>query len=386
MGVPRLRVVHLIETFALGGAEVLLSEALPKLTPEFDIRIVALSPPDVLSHDFRGNAIEARLLSQRPVSSRDWIQLAGRFRRELTRRPADIVHTHLFAPTIVARLARLTFAHGPRLITTLHNSDYSFQMRSRTRSALRRVFDWASALAANDRFVAVSNAVARNFHHHQGTRGAWGEMTVIHNALDIERMVRGVDSVDRAGARRALGWNTDDIGVLSIGRLNYEKNFPLLIDAVETARAQGLKVRAMVIGDGPDRETLAATSGPWVEFRGGASRAQITEALAACDIYAQPSRYEAFGIAILEAMCAARPVVATGVDGIPEVIVNDETGLLTPGEDSDAFGRALVCLARDAELRQRLGSAGRARAGARFDVSRWACETAALYRQVVAAG
>jgi glycosyltransferase involved in cell wall biosynthesis len=385
MAAQRIRVVHLIETFALGGAEVLLAEALPRLSSEFDLRIIALSPPDVLSNNFRQNGVAATLLTDRSVTSRDWISLAGAFRRELDRQPADIVHTHLFAPTIIARLTRLAFAGGPRLITTLHNPDYSnLEMPSRARSVMRRVIDWASGLAANNQFVAVSQAVARDFRKHLGARGSWGEMNVIYNALDIERMVQAVDHIDREAARRAYGWAPEEIGVLSIGRLTYQKNYPTLISAVESVRAKGVKVRAVVLGDGPDRDALVAASGDAVEFRGGASREHVIAALAACDIYAQPSRYEAFGIAILEGMCAQRPVVATAVDGIPEVVADNETGLLTPEHDTQAFADALLRLARDADLRRRFGAAGRARARAKFDVSRWAAETGALYRRVAA--
>jgi len=145
MGTQRIRVAHLIETFALGGAEVLLSEALPRLTPDFDIRIIALSPPDVLANHFRSHAIDATLLSEQPVTSRSWIALASRLRQALAERPADIVHTHLFAPTMVARLAQTASPGGPRLITTLHNPDYSnLEMPSLARSAMRRAVDGIS--------------------------------------------------------------------------------------------------------------------------------------------------------------------------------------------------------------------------------------------------
>ena len=103
--------------------------------------------------------------------------------------------------------------------------------------------------------------------------------------------------------------------------------------------------------------------------------------LAACDIVVQPSHWEGFGLVLVEAMAARRPVVATAVSAIPEVVRDGETGLLVPPHDPDALARALLQLCGDPEHRTRLGAAGAARVQSHFTAERMVRETLAVYAE-----
>lgn len=375
--------MHLIETFGLGGAEVLLANTLPLLKARVDVRVRALAPPEDLCQEFQRAGVNVEFLRGETNTDRSLGNLALRLRRELSQAPADIVHTHLFKATLVGRMMRLMMLTGPRLVTTLHSPDYSNpETPSHWRGVARQVVDWTSAMATNDAIVAVSEAVASDFRSHMGSLGPWGRIEVIHNAINVDQYIQACESVDREAARRTHGWASGQIGVLAIGRLIASKNFGSLIESIALLRQRGIDAVGLVLGDGPERSDLERKAGGLVRFKGLVSRDDVIEALVACDIYAQPSRWEAFGLAILEAMAAGRPVVASAVDGIREVVSDQQTGILVPSENPVLFADALTRLARDRERRRQLGEDGRTRAQRLFGIETWVESTTNLYARL----
>ena len=140
----------------------------------------------------------------------------------------------------------------------------------------------------------------------------------------------------------------------------------------------------MVAGGGPERsalERLARELGVDVSFVGAVGRARLVELMRGADLFAFPSRYEAFGIALLEAMAAGTPAVAARVGGIPEFANDGENALLVPPDDEDALAAALTRLASDDALCERLAAGGRARA-AELSWARIAPRYVNLYRRV----
>jgi glycosyltransferase involved in cell wall biosynthesis len=114
--------------------------------------------------------------------------------------------------------------------------------------------------------------------------------------------------------------------------------------------------------------------------------ADIQRFMAACDILVfptLPTLGEGFGLAALEAMAAGRPVIATGIASLPEVVVNRETGTLVPPDDPQALTESLVNLAADTQLRRRMGKAGRHRAAEVFGIDRMVSDTFKVYREVL---
>lgn len=179
----------------------------------------------------------------------------------------------------------------------------------------------------------------------------------------IEVISNGVFDPARPAAAPRHG---EDFTVLCAARLEPEKGVGVFIRAVAAARRSRPKIRGLVAGDGPERgrlERLAAGSG--VELLG--VREDVGELMAAADAVALTSEAEALPMSVLEAMAAARPVIATDIGGTAEAVVQGETGLLVRPGDADAAAGALLELASDRERARRMGEAGRVRQRELFD-------------------
>ena len=198
-----------------------------------------------------------------------------------------------------------------------------------------------------------------------------------NSAAKIHRVYNGID-LERFPASRSCNGNRIP-RIVSVGRLVPFKGFDDLIDAcAELARRQ-IDFVCDIIGDGPLRETLQAKIeqldlSSRVNLLGSLSQGAVLEKLQATDIFALASTTDTqgatdvFPTVILEAMASARPVVSTRLAGIPELVVDGQTGMLAPPGDSTALAHALEQLLRDPELRLRFGDAGRARIEQHFRI------------------
>lgn len=173
-----------------------------------------------------------------------------------------------------------------------------------------------------------------------------------------------------------------------VSALRDQKGLATLLDALERLGADGQALRFAIVGNGPLREEVVRrlagsaleSSTRLVPFGG-----RSDPYLAALDGFVLPSYWEGMPIALLEAMAMGLPAVASAVGGIPEAVVEGETGLLVPPRDAAALARALRQLAAmDAEERSRMGAAAAARARERFSVKRMVAQTATLYASVAA--
>ena len=195
----------------------------------------------------------------------------------------------------------------------------------------------------------------------------------------------GVDTaaVTPAAARGDGG----PLTVLCVGTMHEVKGQRHLIEACRLLRDQGVAVRAVLVGGGPDLEALerqvaAAGLDGTVQVLGQATRPQVLAHLRAADVLVAPSvptrqgKREGIPVALMEGMAAGLPVVASRLSGIPELVEDGASGLLVPPGDPTALAAALRTLAQDPELRHRLATAGRARVLADFDLHRSAAELA----------
>jgi glycosyltransferase involved in cell wall biosynthesis len=140
----------------------------------------------------------------------------------------------------------------------------------------------------------------------------------------------------------------------------------------------------VLAGEGPERRRLERQAarlglGERVRFLGEVPHEQVPEVLQQLDIFAMPSTYEGFGVAALEAEAMELPVVASSVHGIPDVVVDGETGLLVPPRDRQALASALDRLVADGDLRRRLGQAGRAFVAEHYSWEENTAQMEALY-------
>lgn len=212
----------------------------------------------------------------------------------------------------------------------------------------------------------------------------------------VLRARNGVDVAALAAVeplpREALGATEGEVLVGVADRRNRWAGSPeLAAAAVEAARrAEGRlpPIRLVVLGDtdvGDElRQRIAgAEERVRLSFLGPLPPAEALRVIATCDVFARPSRTDAISFAVLEAMAMGRPVIATAVGGLPEVVADGVTGVLVPPGDDEALARAIATLSADPALRRRMGSAGAARVAAEFSESTMIDEYEAAFRAVL---
>ncbi len=183
---------------------------------------------------------------------------------------------------------------------------------------------------------------------------------VSHNGVRIERFVP-VDEPTDAPALR----------LIAVGRLVKIKGHDILLAALEQVRHRGDQVQLKLVGDGAARKDLEATVNrlrlcDCVEFLGFCSQDTLIHHFKQSDVLVMPSRDESFGVACVEAMAMGLPVIASRVGGLPEIVVDRQTGLLVEPESPRELANAIICLLDDRIMRQEMGNKGREVAVAKF--------------------
>jgi glycosyltransferase involved in cell wall biosynthesis len=300
--------------------------------------------------------------ASRPTSLA-WLR---RLRRLVRDRDIALVHTHMPAPAAAARVALP--GRAPAFVHTEHNLWGRY--RAPTRWANR--VTWRRNAAA----VAVSAAVA------DSVRARRPRPEVVVHGLDAGRPA----PLPRAAALAALGLDPGGPVVGTVGNLTAKKDHATLVAAMARLADERPDARVVVVGAGPleaDLRAQVARSGLGDRVTLAGSRGDVAEILGAFDVFVLSSRVEGLPIALLEAMAAARPCVATAVGGIPEVIGDGVDGLLVPPGDPEALAGAVAKLLADPDRRADLGARAAARARD-FDIAAAVRRLEAVYERVLA--
>jgi glycosyltransferase involved in cell wall biosynthesis len=358
-----------------GGVEEHVAGLVRRLPADrFDITVVCPSSVRALFEPLARDGCQVVVLDlYRPGHLAAMRRLVGLLRA----RSIDIVHSHQFTATMYAApLARL--AGVPAVVETPH-----------LREAWRRGWLKRSYLidrlvyTAVDRFVAVSRA---NQLHLTETKGCRPDRVVqIHNGRDLTAFRPDLEG--RASRRTALGVSDGELLVVHVGRLAEQKGHRYLLDAFADVRTRVPGARMVFVGDGELRvelERCVRERGWTHEVIFAGYRAEVRDFLAAADIVVLPSLFEGLPLAAVEAGAMGRPMVATDVDGTPEVVLHGVTGLLVPPADPVRLADALVELGTDAAKRERLGTAAREFVLGRFGVEQHVARHVDLYTRLVA--
>ncbi len=365
-----LRLHVLIDALDVGGAEALLTD--------FCVGARAAGVDVTVGHLHGSGAAAVRLRDlgiepiEVPVNS-----LLGRSARRAVREHVaevapDLLHTHLgYADTLGGLAARSLSIPS---VSTLHLASWDGDVRDRAR--LRLIAAVRRRCAA--RVIAVSNAARRAYLAERWDRSE--HVVTIHNGI-VDRTLSGVGP----GIRRDLGIETDELVLVMISVLRGGKGHTVAAAAAERLAARHPTLRVLVLGDGPKRaEIERSMSGLRGRVIFAGYRTDVAAVLDAADVLVHPSRDDAFPTALLEAMAAGVPSVATAVGGIPEAVADGETGFLIPAPPrADDLADALEPLLADERLRARMGAAARARFEAEFTVGRWLERLIALYEETI---
>lgn len=378
----RIRVLYFSDAHTLGGAEeylYLLMEGLDRR--RFDIRFActdenALQP---LIARLRSLPITVRTLSDRDAATTDrasWrnITMFWRFFRS---QRVDIVHfnlPHPFAcriPILAARLAGVPVLVATNHLPTLSPQAYTWKGRLLLRLA-GRCLDMTIVESEINRRLALDNL------HLDPTK-----THTIYHGIDVSRFDR---AFDRMALRREFGLGSQAVIIGTVGRLTAQKAHDVFLRAAMLIKRRSPQARFLIVGDGELRERLERQARDWglsgdVHFTG--YRRDVPALLSLFDVFVLSSRFEGLPLSILEAMAAGKPVVATRVDGVPEAVVDGETGWLVPPGDAEVLADRILALIENPQRARMMGAAGRRRVESLFRKERMVAQTERLYVQLI---
>jgi glycosyltransferase involved in cell wall biosynthesis len=356
-----------------GGVEEVALGLLQRLDPsEFRLSIAApRALLDALAPDLAGVRLDALAVEAESFAHVGRLRTLGAFMRRL--RP-DVINPHLFRSTAVAAPVARAVGIG-RVVETYHGRE------AWRRGALRGRFV-ADRLIARlvTRVIAVSRGAADFLVHGKGYPPH--KVVVVPNGRDLTRFAPGAH---REAVRKELGLDRGAPVVGVVGRLETQKGHVYLLDAWPEVIRVHPDARLLVVGEGSLHDALVNQArgrhvADSVIFTG--FRSDVPRVLDAIDVLALPSLHEGMPLTVIEAAAAGRPVVATAVDGTPEVVREGETGSLVPPADPAALARALLAMLGDPDAAARMGREASRWAHERFDVDAHVEATARVYREV----
>jgi glycosyltransferase involved in cell wall biosynthesis len=361
-------VLEVLATGTTGGAQEHLYGLVTRIdTSRFDVAIVSLSPGaavrkleragfDVLVLDEPDDAIAVGALAAHMVGFRP-----------------DVIHNHMYRAELVGTRAAIALGEvghrRPYVVSTVHSS----RVRSEEDREMLRVLT-----PHMDQLIAVSRAIEAKLESEGRTTAP---IRRIYNGVDLSRYENQEPSCTLP-EEYGMEPGSQIVGV--VARLEPEKGHPTLLEAWPTVLRSCPDVYLLIVGEGSRRDALEALARDLriahrVVFTG--RRDDVPAVTAALDVAVLPSYREAQGLSILEALALSRPVVASNVGGIPEVITDGVTGLLVPPHDPDALAAAIIRLLRDHPFADTLGRAGHDMVHDRFDITTMVALVQQIYEE-----
>jgi glycosyltransferase involved in cell wall biosynthesis len=369
-----VRIALFAPLLGTGGTQRHLQQVVALLDPaRFHVEVLTLRAGGEVEDELRAGGVSVRSLSvgARLASARTLRAIVSAA-RALRRGRIDVVHGYQWRPALVGALAGRLAGVPLRLASKRSLTGEDRQAERAWRHIARQV----------DTVIVNADAL-RVEGEERGMRCRWA---LLQNGVDTEHF--RLAPPDPA-ARAALGLDPQRPVVGTIGRLEDRKGHDQLLRAAGTmlARGNGRRPQIVIVGDGPLREKLQAQAqslGVAHSVRFVGTVADVRPSLAAMDVFVLPSHAEGMSNALMEAMAAARPVVATAVGGNTEVVVDGKTGVLIPPADPAAIADAIAALLRDPDRAAGLGAAAREFVTRRFGARARVAELEHLYEERLA--
>jgi glycosyltransferase involved in cell wall biosynthesis len=362
----RVKVVQVMATGTNGGAQEHVYSLVTRMDSDrYDVRVVSLS------HGSSVRRLEKAGIEVSVIDEPDDRAAVGALAELLAPLEPEVIHNHMYrAEVIGTRAALLLGEQGckrPAVISTVHSS------RIRCvddRVALRQL------TPLMDRLIAVSRAIEQKIRE-EGRFGA--PVSLIYNGVDLQRYNHQQPCCTLHDDYR-IPESSPIVGV--VARLEAEKGHRTLVDAWPLVLAVHPEAWLLIVGEGSERNSLEAQSASLgisekVVFTG--RREDVPAVTAALDVAVLPSYREAQGLSVLEAMALSRPVVASNVGGIPEMIEDGVTGLLVPPGDCEALGAAIIRLLSDHPLADMIAKRGHDMVHDRFCIELMTSQIENLY-------
>jgi glycosyltransferase involved in cell wall biosynthesis len=368
------RILFIEHAVGIGGGQLGVLDLLKELdTGRFEPVVTCVAEGE-LARRFRSLGVQVEILDIRRVLRRNPVHTLARMRdlsRLIQSHGVDLIHVNAMKALLFCGLiARL---HGVPVIWHCH-----------VPSDFRGLFDPAGSAIART-IIANSESVMGRF---SGSWIARGKARLMYEAIDFSGL-----QPDRSGVkvRRELGIEDHATVIGTVGRLVEEKGIEYALAAMPGIIDGKPDTALLIVGEGvgPDCQysrrlkAMASDLGISRHVRFAGFRSDVGECFGAMDIVLMPSLREGFGRTVAEAMAMGKPVIASRVGGIPEIIDDGTTGILVPPEDSMSIAAAVRALTEDPERALRMGKAGRLSVLRRFDVKILARTVEGIYSDIL---
>lgn len=375
MAETRIKVMHVLDSLAMGGTERMLANLVNRMDVQrFEHLICCVSRLGEVAGQLRP---EVRCLDMGKGATRD-LMMPRRIARLIETERPHIVHTRSWAGVdgaLAQRLARRRLRRL-RLVHSEHGRNLPYLEFEPLKSKVaRRV-----VYQLSDVVFAVSAELRDYFCRETGFSAR--RMQVIPNGVEVTRF----DEADPRGVREELGLQSDDFVIGMVSRLNATKDLLTLARAFARLHRAHSQAKLLIVGEGSERaklEAFAAEQGLEREIILTGTRHDVPRLLRAMNAFALSSLSEGLSGAVLEAMCAGLPVVATAVGANVELVSEGETGFLIEPRADEALAERLSRLMADGELARRLGAAGRRRVKEHYSLERMVRRYEELYQSLI---
>lgn len=338
-----LRILESITPSTIGGAEIYVADLRGELT-KLGAHVDVFCPSGRSFVDYAAKR-GIQCVSWKTHGKIDPLTVI-RLKHLIKARNIDVLHTHLSTASLLGAFAAKLV--GVPSVAHVHGMN---SVNCFTQSSM---------------VIAVSKAVKS----HLCAQGMDPDrIRVVHNGLDLANF----KPIDACDARLKLGYASDTPLLGVFGRLSQEKGQRIAIQAMLVLLRRYPKAHLLLVGHGKDEEALKARV---IDFGledkvifPGFTR-DIRTLMSACDVVVVPSLKEGFGMAAIEAMALSRPVIATAVGGLPEIVVHEDTGFAVPAGDFSALAEYACDLLADRSLREKMGLRGRERVESCFELSK----------------
>jgi L-malate glycosyltransferase len=372
----KLRVCHLAAGDAWAGTEAHLVALLPELSRMPGVEVHAILMNDgLLAERLRQCNLRVSILPESHLSAWGLVRALSRLLQET---PTDLLHTHGYKQNVLGAIAA-RFAKVALLVRTEHGAYEPLRGWAGLRMGM---YSWLDFLAARgcSAIIAVSDRLSSRWR--SVFRGRRPKVVVVRNGVPIPPEPHPTIA---AQVRARLGIGEDRVLFGTLARMVPIKGLGDLLEAAALLRQRGSRAVFVLAGDGPLRPSLEARAAELhldgaVRFLGFTS--ESAGVLAALDVFVLPSLDEGVPLALLEALAAGKPVVATAVGGMAELLSDRVNALLVPPSAPRGLAEACDRLERDAALRTTLGRQARSSACERLSAGRMAAEVYALYCSV----
>lgn len=382
----KLKVMHILQDLGVGGTQEVVRTLVQYLAMEECVPIVCTLKDGHLRQGIEKLGIKVEFLEGRryrfvylPLFILDLLRIRRALAELIKKYNVNVVQTHTVWPIDLLLLTLLSNTNLRGLLWTFHSANF---MYSRT-ALVKFVYNWLYRLGARrvSGFVAVSDEVREAMIRRIGP--IQDKIVTICNGVDLRRYEH---PANRITVRRQLGVGIDTKLLITVGTLKAAKGHEFLIRAASEIVSRHPDAHFLFVGDGELKRELQTQSQSLnlsdnIHFLG--NRSDVADLLAASDVFVLPSLWEGLPMALLEAMAAGKPIVATAVSGTKRVMIPDETGLVVPPGDASKLADTILRLVSDPVRAKAMGRAARKRVAKEFSAQKQADEHLALYRRLL---